>query len=41
MLVTTLAPHVGYDEAARIAKKAHAENTSLREAALVLGSVSA
>lgn len=41
MLVTGLAPHVGYDEAARIAKKAHAEGTTLREAALALGSVSA
>jgi fumarate hydratase class II len=41
MLVTALAPHIGYDEAARIAKKAHAENTSLREAALALGSVTA
>ena len=39
MLVTALAPHIGYDEAARIAKKAHAEGTSLREAALSLGSV--
>ena len=41
MLVTALAPHIGYDEAARIAKKAHAEGTSLREAALALGSVDA
>jgi fumarate hydratase class II len=40
MLVTALAPHVGYDEAARIAKKAHAENITLREAALAIGSVS-
>ena len=37
MLVTALAPHLGYDEAARIAKKAHAEGTTLREAALALG----
>jgi fumarate hydratase class II len=41
MLVTALAPHIGYDEAARIAKKAHADATSLREAALALGSVTA
>jgi fumarate hydratase class II len=40
MLVTALAPHVGYDEAARIAKKAHDENITLREAALALGSIS-
>jgi fumarate hydratase class II len=39
MLVTALTPHIGYDEAARIAKKAHAENLSLRDAALALGSV--
>ena len=36
MLVTALNPHIGYDNAARIAKKAHAENISLREAALGL-----
>ena len=41
MLVTALTPHIGYDEAARIAKKAHAEGLSLREAALALGSVDA
>jgi fumarate hydratase class II len=34
MLVTALSPHIGYDAAARIAKKAHAEDLSLREAAL-------
>ncbi len=39
MLVTALAPHVGYDRAAAIAKKAHAEGTSLRDAALALGAV--
>ncbi len=39
MLVTALSPHIGYDKAADIAKKAHAENTSLREAALALGYV--
>jgi fumarate hydratase class II len=41
MLVTALTPHIGYDRAAAIAKKAHAESTSLREAALALGYVSA
>lgn len=41
MLVTALTPHIGYDKAAAIAKKAHAEGTSLREAALALGFVSA
>ena len=40
MLVTALAPHIGYDKAAQIAKKAHAEGTGLREAALALGFVS-
>jgi fumarate hydratase, class II len=37
MLVTALTPHIGYDEAARIAKKAHSEGTTLRQAALALG----
>ena len=37
MLVTALNPHIGYDKAAQIAKKAHNERTSLREAALSLG----
>jgi len=41
MLVTALAPHIGYDEAAHIAKKAHAEGLTLREAALSSGSVDA
>src|SRR5207237_32033 len=36
MLVTALNPHVGYDNAARVAKKAHAEEKTLREAALEL-----
>jgi len=36
MLVTALNPHVGYDNAAKIAKKAHAENTTLKEAAVAL-----
>ena len=37
MLVTALAPHIGYDRAAEIAKHAHAHGTSLREAALAKG----
>jgi fumarate hydratase class II len=37
MLVTALNPHVGYDNAAKIAKKAHADNSTLREAAEALG----
>jgi len=37
MLVTALNPHVGYDRAAEIAKKAFAEGTTLREAAVALG----
>ncbi|MBN8284679.1 class II fumarate hydratase [Zoogloea sp.] len=41
MLVTALNPHIGYDKAAAIAKKAHKDGTSLREAALALGDVSA
>ena len=36
MLVTALNRHIGYDNAAKIAKKAHDENTSLKEAALAL-----
>jgi fumarate hydratase class II len=40
MLVTALAPHIGYDRAAEIAKKAHREGSTLREAALALGYVS-
>jgi len=40
MLVTTLNPHIGYEKAAAVAKKAHAENLSLREAALALGVLS-
>ena len=39
MLVTALAPHIGYEQAAAIAKKAHTGGTSLREAALTLGAV--
>ena len=41
MLVTALAPHIGYDRAAEIAKKAHKDGSTLREAALALGYVSA
>lgn len=37
MLVTALNPHIGYENAAAIAKKAHKEGTSLREAAISLG----
>ncbi|MEM9157647.1 MAG: class II fumarate hydratase [Verrucomicrobiota bacterium] len=36
MLVTALNPHIGYDNAAKIAKKAHAEGITLKEAALKL-----
>jgi fumarate hydratase class II len=39
MLVTALAPHIGYDKAAAIAKHAHREGTSLKEAAVALGHV--
>jgi len=39
MLVTALNPHIGYDKAAAIAKKAHREGTTLKEAALALGYV--
>ena len=41
MLVTALAPHIGYDKAAEIAKQAHHQNTTLRQAALSLGHVTA
>jgi fumarate hydratase class II len=37
MLVTALAPSIGYDKAAEVAKKAHKEGTTLKEAALALG----
>ncbi len=39
MLVTALSPEIGYDKAAEVAKKAHKEGTTLREAALALGYV--
>ena len=41
MLVTALAPVIGYDKAAQIARTAHAERTTLKQAALKLGFVSA
>jgi fumarate hydratase class II len=41
MLVTALNPHIGYDKAAQIAKRAHQEGSTLREAALASGFVSA
>ncbi|MES2729742.1 MAG: class II fumarate hydratase [Pseudomonadota bacterium] len=41
MLVTALNPHIGYDNAAKIAKKAHAEGTSLKQAGIDLGLLSA
>ncbi|MDP2300834.1 MAG: class II fumarate hydratase [Ignavibacteria bacterium] len=37
MLVTSLNPHIGYDNAAKVAKKAHKENTTLKEAVIALG----
>ena len=40
MLVTALAPHIGYDKAAQIAKKAQHEGSTLKQAALALGYVS-
>src|SRR5260221_3105606 len=41
MLVTALNPHIGYDKAAEIAKKAYKEGTTLKEAARALGYVTA
>ena len=41
MLVTALAPHIGYDKAAQIAKLAHAQGSTLREAALASALVTA
>ncbi|OGX39912.1 MAG: fumarate hydratase, class II [Omnitrophica WOR_2 bacterium RIFCSPHIGHO2_02_FULL_50_17] len=41
MLVTALNPHIGYDKAARVAKKAHEENITLKEAAVILGFLTA
>jgi fumarate hydratase class II len=41
MLVTALAPHIGYDKAAAIAKRAHADRIALKEAAVTSGHVTA
>jgi fumarate hydratase class II len=41
MLVTALAPKIGYDNAAKVAKSAHARGTTLKEEAVRLGFVSA
>jgi fumarate hydratase class II len=41
MLVTALNPFIGYDNAAKVAKKAHKENTTLKEAVLALGLMTA
>lgn len=41
MLVTILNPHIGYDNAAKVAKKAHAEGTTLKEACVALKLLSA
>jgi fumarate hydratase class II len=41
MLVTALNPHIGYDSSAKVAKKAHTEGTTLREAAIELGILTA
>jgi fumarate hydratase class II len=39
MLVTALNPHIGYDKAAEIAKRAHRDGSTLRQAALASGAV--
>ena len=41
MLVTALTPHIGYENAAKVAKKAYADNTSLKDACVALGYLSA
>ena len=41
MLVTALNPHIGYENAAKVAKKAYAEDTSLRDACVALGFLTA
>ena len=41
MLVTALTPHIGYDRAAEIAKRAHRDGSTLKQAALALGYVTA
>jgi len=40
MLVTALNPHIGYENAAKVAKKAFTDNTTLKEAAVELGFLS-
>src|SRR3546814_17480780 len=40
MLVTALNPHIGYDNAAKVAKKAYADNSTLQEAAVEIGRAS-
>jgi len=40
MLVTALNPYIGYDNAAKIAKKAHKDGSTLKEAAILLGLLS-
>jgi fumarate hydratase class II len=40
MLVTALSPHIGYDKAAKVAKKAHTDGSTLKEAAVALGYLS-
>jgi len=41
MLVTALNPHIGYDKASKIAKTAYEQGTTLKEAALALGYLTA
>jgi fumarate hydratase class II len=41
MLVTALNPHIGYENSAKIAKKAHKENKTLKQAAVELGLLTA
>ena len=41
MLVTALTPHIGYDRAAQVAKLAHHDGSTLKEAAVALGFVTA
>jgi fumarate hydratase class II len=41
MLVTALAPHIGYDNATKVAKAAHRNGTTLKEEAVALGFVDA
>ena len=41
MLVTALNPHIGYDNAAKVAKKAYQENMTLKESAVALGLLTA